>query len=107
MEIDFAVDDGVGFNGNVREESLFPVTLYGIADFRSGHFVGVSYNEVRDVDKQFVIVSFDAVNGESSEHIFGVFGRIDDFGLHQRLSEGRYKGCEGDESQEKLLEMVH
>ena len=85
MEIDFSCHDGVGLDGNAREEALLPVTLDGIADFGSRHFIHIADDEVGDVQQQFIVVAFDAIDGEAAKHVFGMLGGIDNFRFHLLL----------------------
>ena len=80
-EVDLGVDDAVGGDAHLREQSVFPIAFHGFRDFAAGHFYLLSHAEARKVDEHIVLIVGNSLHGQSSYlHLSGRAG-VGDVGL--------------------------
>ena len=82
MQVDFCVHDRVGRDGHLREQSMFPVSLHGLRDFRSRYPDLLSHIESGNRRQHIVFVSRHARHGESTDGTCTRCSGIGDVGVH-------------------------
>ena len=65
-EVDLRVDDAVGGDAHLREQSVLPVAFHGLRYFAARHLDVLSHAESRQVDEHIVLVVGYSFHGESS-----------------------------------------
>ena len=68
VQIDAVSDDGIGGNGDLREESVPPITLHGVGDLRARHFDFLSDGQTRNACDGEVFVTVHSRHVDAAEN---------------------------------------
>ena len=65
-EIDFLVDNRVGCDGNLRKQTMLPITLNGFSNFSAWHVNNLSDAQSRQSCQYIVLIAFNSFHGQSA-----------------------------------------